>query len=178
MSGMAHLPEPGDASLQGEVVSIAERVVIAPSWGRIRRAMAEDEQVAAGAPVGTLVERGAETVLVAPCAGVLVGWLVMEGERVPPGRPLARIRVLAAAEPAPQVPSAAEPSPTVPLLLSRALTASVQSDRHLDRAREELRLALTILDRMDPPAGHLVGSLQKRLESLEALAQDRGTPDD
>ena len=92
---MALRPVP-DRSLgysQGERVSMEERVVVAPSWGRIHELSAAGERVRRGSPIGRLVEVGRETPLVASHHGTLLGWLVLDGERVKPGTPLARIWV-------------------------------------------------------------------------------------
>ncbi|HEX9890459.1 MAG TPA: hypothetical protein VGB28_00155 [Actinomycetota bacterium] len=73
---------------------MTERVVTAPGWGRVGTLTPPGRVVEQGTVIGVLREQGALVPLVASTAGVLMGWLVLEGERVPPGRPLARIRIL------------------------------------------------------------------------------------
>ena len=92
---MALRPIPDDASwyAHGESVSMEERVVVAPSWGRLHGLRKPGNPVRRGAPIARLVEAGRETPLVASHQGTLMGWLVLDGERVRPGTALARIRV-------------------------------------------------------------------------------------
>jgi [acyl-carrier-protein] S-malonyltransferase len=68
------------------------RMVVAPFGGTVRRAdVAEGASVEAGTPVCTVVSRQAEQQVLASYAGVLVEWLVEDGDPVDPGDPLARL---------------------------------------------------------------------------------------
>lgn len=84
-------PDP-DRSL-GEFVSIAERLVISPGWGRIRAGSIEaGQQIDEGGEIARLSEGGRDVALVAHCRGSFLGWLVQDGDRVSPGRAIARLR--------------------------------------------------------------------------------------
>jgi HprK-related kinase A len=79
--------------MQGEFLSMGERLVVSPGWGRFRAEdVGEGGAVERGSRLGTVILAGRETPVVAPVSGTLVAWLVWEGERVAPGRPLARLR--------------------------------------------------------------------------------------
>jgi hypothetical protein len=76
----------------GEVISIAERLIVSPAWGRLRtEPLAAGQELQAGTVVGCLEEAGDELPLVCHTASVFLAWLVPEGERVPPGKPVARL---------------------------------------------------------------------------------------
>jgi hypothetical protein len=76
--------------LKGEFLSIRERIVVAPHWGRVHMEFIEQERlVDEKAIIGRLREQGRETLLLAPEPAILVRWLVREGERVAPGSPVA-----------------------------------------------------------------------------------------
>jgi len=78
----------------GEFLSITERLVVAPAWGRFHgEPLEEGSGILKGSIIGRLTEGRRETVVVSPIRGVFLAWLVWEGERVPPGRPVARLRV-------------------------------------------------------------------------------------
>ncbi|MDQ3957913.1 MAG: hypothetical protein M3273_06270 [Actinomycetota bacterium] len=77
---------------QGEFLSIAERLVISPGWGRIRAGAIEaGQQIDQGAEIARLSENGDDVPLVAHCRGAFLGWLVQDGDRVSPGRAVARL---------------------------------------------------------------------------------------
>jgi hypothetical protein len=78
----------------GEFLSISERMVVSPVWGRFHREpLEEGTGLAESAPIARVTEHGGgEFVLVVPVAAVLVAWLAFEGERVWPGMPIARVR--------------------------------------------------------------------------------------
>jgi biotin carboxyl carrier protein len=80
----------GPDGFSGEFLSIREKLVVARSWGRLQEAdVSEGVRVEAGTILGQLWEQGAATFVVAPMAAVFLRWLVRDGERVAPGRPLA-----------------------------------------------------------------------------------------
>jgi [acyl-carrier-protein] S-malonyltransferase len=68
------------------------RVVIAPSGGTfVPEALIEGTAVGAGSPIGVISTRREDLRVSAGYAGVLVEWLVQEGDLVAPGEPLARL---------------------------------------------------------------------------------------
>ena len=68
------------------------RMVVAPVGGAVHRAgIGEGAVVDAGTPLGTVTSRQGEQQVLAPYAGVLVEWLVEDGDPVDPGDPLARL---------------------------------------------------------------------------------------
>lgn len=76
----------------GEVVSIDERLVVAPCWGRVEGgSVRPGQQVAEGSLIGNLHEHGESYPLVAHCHGFFVGWIAEDGERVSPGKAVARL---------------------------------------------------------------------------------------
>jgi hypothetical protein len=82
---------------QGESLSIIERLVVSPAWGRLRPGAHEEGQALdVGAVIGVVREAGEEFPLVCSAPSVFVGWLAVENERVPPGRAVARVRSLEA----------------------------------------------------------------------------------
>lgn len=90
--GAPHLHD-DDLIEQGELLTISERLVVSPSWGRLRtHPVEEGQELDAGAVIGVIREAGEEHPLVCRVASEFVAWLALENERVPPGRALARIR--------------------------------------------------------------------------------------
>jgi [acyl-carrier-protein] S-malonyltransferase len=69
----------------------AWRVVVAPSAGTLSLSATEGTTIAPGAVIGELTNRDKRDVVVAVNGGVLVEWLVVEGDPVSPGQPLARL---------------------------------------------------------------------------------------
>jgi hypothetical protein len=78
----------------GEFLSMPERMVVSPVWGRFHREPVEEGTgLAESAPIARVTEHGGvDTILVVPVASVFVAWLAFEGERVWPGMPIARVR--------------------------------------------------------------------------------------
>jgi len=78
----------------GEFLSLPERLVVSPVWGRFHREqLDEGTGLAESAPIARVTEGGGvDTVLMVPVAAVFVAWLAFEGERVWPGMPIARVR--------------------------------------------------------------------------------------
>lgn len=74
----------------GESPPVRERLIVSPGWGRVRRGVLETgDRVEQGMVIGHVVEAHEQCPLVAHVAGSFAGWLVWEGERVPPGRAIA-----------------------------------------------------------------------------------------
>jgi hypothetical protein len=77
---------------EGEFVSIPERVVVSPTWGRFHgEALEAGALVPMGAVIGRIREGTEETYLYAPVNAAFVAWLVRDRERVRPGTALARL---------------------------------------------------------------------------------------
>ena len=73
------------------------RVVVAPSAGTFTASVAEGSTVGAGGEIGTLTARGDKSEsITAAHAGVLVEWLLVDGDPVTPGQPLARLHPVGA----------------------------------------------------------------------------------
>jgi len=73
------------------------RVAVAPVAGTFRRTDAEPgTTLAAGAPLGTVVSNRSEAAVEAAHGGVLVEWLVHDGDPVSPGQAIARLHPLGA----------------------------------------------------------------------------------
>ncbi len=67
-----------------------ERVVVSPGWGRIKpQALTRGQRVEMGEVIGWILEGGRELPLRSHARGPFLRWLVREGERVPPGSPVA-----------------------------------------------------------------------------------------
>jgi multidrug efflux pump subunit AcrA (membrane-fusion protein) len=87
MTSSRHSSDDQDSG--GEFLSIRERIVVAPHWGRVLTDLSEGQEVDRDTVLGRLKEQGKETLIVAPLQAVLIRWLVREGERVAPGCPVA-----------------------------------------------------------------------------------------
>lgn len=84
----------------GGVLHVTERLVLSPVTGRFvvdgdghAGPAAAGDIVLAGASVGAVVGSGQRTPVTTAFAGVLVGLLAIEGERVREGQPIAWMRV-------------------------------------------------------------------------------------
>lgn len=78
----------------GEVISISERLIVSPCWGRLdTEPLSEGETVEEGSVIGRLYEGGRVIPLVCHTRSVFLAWLAFDGERVPPGRRVARLAV-------------------------------------------------------------------------------------
>jgi [acyl-carrier-protein] S-malonyltransferase len=67
-------------------------MVVAPAGGTVRRAdLTEGTAVEAGTELGTIASRQADQQVLASYTGVLVEWLVEDGDPVSPGDPMARL---------------------------------------------------------------------------------------
>ena len=82
-----------EAPFAGEHLSIVERIVVSPCWGRLRASeLAEGDAIESGAVIGHLEEAGETIPLVSHAAGAFVRWLAWDGQRIAQGRPVALIR--------------------------------------------------------------------------------------
>jgi hypothetical protein len=83
----------GPYSPDGERVTMSEKLVVSPVWGRLQKhSLTEGQWLEEGSVIGSIHEAGSEFPLVCHGASMFVTWLAYENERVPPGRALARLR--------------------------------------------------------------------------------------
>jgi multidrug resistance efflux pump len=76
-----------------------DRIVVAPSYGTFQSAApstvtAEGEWVEAGQIIGEITGSGSVTQVRSPFRGCLVAFLVQDGDRVQPGKPLAHLEAV------------------------------------------------------------------------------------
>jgi acetyl/propionyl-CoA carboxylase alpha subunit len=82
-----------DSLPEGEAVTIEERLIVAPVWGRLRGdRLAAGQTVEKGTVIGLICERGKEMPLICHARATFVAWIAHEGERVRPGTAVARLR--------------------------------------------------------------------------------------
>ena len=82
------------AALHEATVSYPDRLVIAPAWGHLSpEPLAIGQVVEEGAIIGTVQEGAREVPIVSPVRGLFVAWVVLEGERVAPRKPVAWLRL-------------------------------------------------------------------------------------
>ena len=83
--------------VQGESLTVDERVIVAPSVGVFRPLFQHDvvrgQAVDPGQPVGVIEGPGVSTPVRSPFRGVLAGLLAHDGERMRQGEPVAWLRV-------------------------------------------------------------------------------------
>ena len=80
----------------GEILSVPERMIVAPAPGIFRRAFGDTldgTPIDRGDVVGTVQSLGASTPVRSPFVGSLIAMLARDGERVRPGQPVAWLRV-------------------------------------------------------------------------------------
>jgi hypothetical protein len=79
----------------GESLHIRERLIVAPSWGRLRAGdVAPGDLVNEGDVIGVLLEGGRYVPLVCHSKGQFIMWSAKPGRRVAPGAKLAVLRAL------------------------------------------------------------------------------------
>jgi len=90
-------PETADEQPVGEILSVVERVIVAPATGVFRRldghGGSRGDVIRRGDVIGALQSLGVSTQIQSPFEGVLAGLLVLEGERVRSGQPVAWMTV-------------------------------------------------------------------------------------
>jgi len=80
-------------TIDGEFVSIAERIVHCPAWGRLDPdPVPTGRRIEAGEVIGRVRQPKAVIPLVSPVTGHFLEWLALDGEPVRPGTRLARLR--------------------------------------------------------------------------------------
>jgi len=81
--------------LLGESLHIRERLLVAPSWGRLRSgSVSPGDLVQEGEVLGVLQEAGKDIPLVSHARAHFLGWSVLSGKRVSPGTKLAVLRAI------------------------------------------------------------------------------------
>jgi hypothetical protein len=84
----------GDRDLLGESADIVERLIVSPGWGRLRPSdVSSGQEVEVGMILGHLDDGYGQIPILSHVRGIFLAWLVWGGERVPPGRALARLSV-------------------------------------------------------------------------------------
>lgn len=92
MSSRASGEEPA-AGYGGEFISISERLVVSPRYGRFHGEPIEGGRILRrGSVLGRVTQAGEEALIMSSFSAVFMGWLVFEGEWVWPGRPLVLLR--------------------------------------------------------------------------------------
>jgi [acyl-carrier-protein] S-malonyltransferase len=90
------MTQPVDAPT-GETLSFPERLIVAPSTGVFRPLAGPGRKpgtpIDRGDIIGEVRSLGVSTAVRSPFAGVLVGLLAVDGQRLRPGQPVAWIRV-------------------------------------------------------------------------------------
>jgi hypothetical protein len=85
---------PSDRDLLGESADIEERLIVSPGWGRLRPSDVSSGQVVeVGMILGHLDDGIGQIPILSHVQGIFLAWIVWGGERVPPGRALARLSV-------------------------------------------------------------------------------------
>lgn len=72
-----------------EALDIVERLITAPRAGIFHPSISDQGPVLIGEPIGVLINSGEAAVLHSPFSGLLGGLLVLPGERVRRGQPVA-----------------------------------------------------------------------------------------
>ena len=79
----------------GESLHIRERLVVAPSWGRLRAGgVAPGDLVNEGDVIGVLYEDGRDSPIVCHSTAQFITWAAKPGRRVAPGTKLAVLRAV------------------------------------------------------------------------------------
>lgn len=92
MAGSPHVHSLCRMVWLGEFVSIPERIVVAPAWGRwFPLPLHRGDFVEKGDVVGHVWDGRDHIELVAPVRGAFVGWMAVRGERVRPGAAIAHL---------------------------------------------------------------------------------------
>lgn len=80
-------------TIEGEFVSIPERVVYSTAWGRLDPDLVSTgRRIEAGSVIGRVRQPKTVIPLVCPVSGRFLEWLALKGEPIRPGTPVARLR--------------------------------------------------------------------------------------
>jgi hypothetical protein len=82
-----------NAEINGDFAAFPERLVLAPTQGRLLlRQLREGQTVRDGDVVGTIHRRAGDVPIISPWQAVFVGWLVGDGDYIATGVPVLRLR--------------------------------------------------------------------------------------
>ncbi len=79
--------------MEGELLTVPERVILAPAPGKFRPAEGADDQLVEEQVIGFVDGAGHSTPVRSPFTGLLVGLMAYAGERVREGQPVAWLRL-------------------------------------------------------------------------------------
>ncbi len=79
--------------MEGELLTVPERVILAPAPGKFRPAESTDDQLVEEQVIGFVEGHGQSTPVRSPFRGMLQGMLAHAGERVREGQPVAWLRL-------------------------------------------------------------------------------------
>lgn len=90
LEALAGPPVAAGGPLEGEALFTTERLVVSPAAGVFQPT--EDNLLGAGVPAGQLLGHVGETEVRTPWAGMIMGFLAVDGERVTASQPIAWLR--------------------------------------------------------------------------------------
>ncbi len=79
--------------MEGELLTVLERVILAPAPGKFRPAESTDDQLIEEQVIGFVDGVGHSTPVRSPFSGLFMGLMAYAGERVREGQPVAWLRL-------------------------------------------------------------------------------------
>ncbi len=79
--------------MEGELLTVPERVILAPAPGKFRPADTTDDQLVEEQVIGFVDGVGHSTPVRSPFSGLFMGLMAYAGERVREGQPVAWLRL-------------------------------------------------------------------------------------
>ena len=79
--------------MEGELLTVPERVILAPAPGKFRPAETDDDQLVEEQVIGFVDGVGHSTPVRSPFTGLFMGLMAYAGERVREGQPVAWLRL-------------------------------------------------------------------------------------
>ena len=79
--------------MEGELLTVPERVILAPAPGKFRPAETTDDQLVEEQVIGFVDGVGHSTPVRSPFTGLFMGLMAYAGERVREGQPVAWLRL-------------------------------------------------------------------------------------
>ncbi len=79
--------------MEGELLTVPERVILAPAPGKFRPAESTDDQLVEEQVIGFVDGVGHSTPVRSPFTGLFMGLMAYAGERVREGQPVAWLRL-------------------------------------------------------------------------------------
>ncbi len=79
--------------MEGELLTVPERVILAPAPGKFRPAESTDDQLVEEQVIGFVDGVGHSTPVRSPFSGLFMGLMAYAGERVREGQPVAWLRL-------------------------------------------------------------------------------------